>query len=198
VERSLQDGVLSEVEEKRLNHLADRLSLSQDELNRSGAFTRLVKSAVIRDVLNGVIPQRLTVEYSLPINSQKGEQLVWLFNPTGFLEDRTHREYIGESSGLSLREMKGVYYRTGAFKGRHVDRTERIHVDTGLLAITSKNIYFSGEEKWFRIPYIKIVAFNPFDEGVGIIRDTANAKQQIFVTGDDWFTYNLVTNLANL
>jgi hypothetical protein len=28
VERSLQDGVLSEVEEKRLNHLADRLSLS--------------------------------------------------------------------------------------------------------------------------------------------------------------------------
>jgi hypothetical protein len=32
VERSLQDGVLSEVEEKRLNHLADSLSLSQDEL----------------------------------------------------------------------------------------------------------------------------------------------------------------------
>jgi hypothetical protein len=117
VERSLQDGVLSEVEEKRLNHLADRLSLSQDELNRSGAFARLVKSVVIRDVLNGVIPQRLTVEYSLPINLQKGEQLVWLFNPTGILEDRTHREYIGESSGLSIRVIKGVYYRTGAFKG---------------------------------------------------------------------------------
>jgi len=198
VERSLQDGVLSEVEEKRLNHLADSLSLSQDELNRSGAFARLVKSVVIRDVLNGVIPHRLTVEYSLPINLQKGEQLVWLFNPTGFLEDRAHREYIGESSGLSLRVMKGVYYRAGAFKGHSVDRIERIHIDTGLLAITNKNIYFSGEEKGFRIPYAKIVAFHPFDEGVGIIRDTANAKLQIFVTGDGWFTYNLVTNLANL
>jgi hypothetical protein len=143
VEGSLQDGVLSEVEEKRLTLLAHRLSLSQDELNRSGAFERLVKSAVIRDVLNGVIPSRVTLEYSLPINLQKGEQLVWLFNPTGFLEDRTHRVYIGESSGLSLRVMKGVYYRTGAFKWHYVDLAERMHVDTGLLAITSKNIYFS-------------------------------------------------------
>jgi hypothetical protein len=83
-------------------------------------------------------------------------------------------------------------------KGHSVDRIERIHIDTGLLAITNKNIYFSGEEKGFRIPYAKIVAFHPFDEGVGIIRDTANAKLQIFVTGDGWFTYNLVTNLANL
>jgi hypothetical protein len=198
VERALQDCVLSEVEEKRLTHLADRLSLSQDELNRSGAFARLVKSAVIRDVLKGVIPSRVTLEYSLPINLQKGEQLVWLFNPTGFLEDRTHREYIGESRGLSLRVMKGVYYRTGAFKGHAVDRTERMHVDTGMLAITSKNIYFSGEEKGFRVPYAKIVAFHPFDEGIGIIRDTANAKLQIFVTGDGWFTYNLVANLARL
>ena len=74
--------------------------------------------------------------------------------------------------------MKGVYYRTGAFKGHPVDRIERIHIDTGLLAITNKNIYFSGEEKGFRIPYVKIVAFHPFDEGVGIIRDTANAKLQ--------------------
>jgi hypothetical protein len=88
--------------------------------------------------------------------------------------------------------MKGVYYRTGVFKGHSVDRIERIHIDTGLLAITNKNIYFSGEENGFRIPYAKIVAFHPFDEGVGIIRDTANAKLQIFVTGDGWFTYNLM------
>jgi len=200
VGRSLLDGegMVSEDEDKRLRRLADLMSLSQDELNRSDAFTRLVKSAVIRDVLNGVIPHRLTVEYSLLINFQKGEQLVWLFNPTGFLEDRIHHEYIGESSGLSLRVMKELYYRTGAFHGHSVDRTERIHVDTGLLAITNKNIYFSGEEKGFRIPYAKIVAFHPFDEGVGIIRDIANAKLQIFVTGDGWFTYNLVTNLARL
>jgi hypothetical protein len=45
-----------------------------------------------------------------------------------------------------------------------------------MLAITNKNIYFSGEKKGFRIPYAKIVACHPFDEGVGIVRDTASAK----------------------
>jgi hypothetical protein len=123
VERSLHDGdgMVSEDEDERLRCLADLMSLSKDELSRSGAFVRLVNSAVIRDVLNGVIPHRLTVEYSLPINFQKGEQFVWLFNPTGFLEERTHRKYIGESSGLSIRVMKGVYYRTGALQGHSVD-----------------------------------------------------------------------------
>jgi hypothetical protein len=71
-------------------------------------------------------------------------------------------------------------------------------VDTGLLAITNKHIYFSGGEKDLRVPYAKVVAFHPFSNGVGIIRDTSNAKLQIFVTGDGWFTYNLITNLARL
>jgi len=30
------------------------------------------------------------------------------------------------------------------------------------------------------------------------MHDTATAKAQIFVTGDGWFTYNFVTNLARM
>jgi hypothetical protein len=48
------------------------------------------------------------------------------------------------------------------------------------------------------VPYPKIVAFLPYDDGVGLIRDAQTAKPQIFKTGDGWFTYNLVTNLAQL
>ena len=86
------------------------------------------------------------------------------------------------------------------FKGHAVDRTERVHVDTGLATITSKHIYFyfSGPKKAFRVPYTKIVSFNPFSDGVGIIRDYVTAKPQFFITHDGWFTYNLVTNLARL
>jgi len=36
----------------------------------------------------------------------------------------------------------------------------------------------------------------PYSDGIGIHRDAASAKPQIFVTGDGWFTYNLVVNLA--
>jgi hypothetical protein len=50
----------------------------------------------------------------------------------------------------------------------------------------------------FRIPYAKIVSFEPFDNGLGIMRDGVSAKPQIFVTHDGWFSYNLVSNLAHV
>jgi hypothetical protein len=40
--------------------------------------------------------------------------------------------------------------------------------------------------------------FNKFTDGIAVFRDASTAKPQIFVTGDGWFTYNLVTNLARL
>ena len=76
---------------------------------------------------------------------------------------------------------------------KFIDRTERVHVDTGLVAVTTKQIYFSGADTAFRIPYPKIVSFEPFSNGLGILKDGASAKPQVFVTHDGWFTYNLVT-----
>lgn len=38
----------------------------------------------------------------------------------------------------------------------------------------------------------------PFEDGVGIHRDAQTAKPQIFLTGDGWFTYNLLANAANV
>jgi len=198
VDYCLEDGVLDEMEEKRLLELQDRLSLSKAELEKTGALSKVVKAAAIRDVLNGVIPKRVTINDPLPINFQKGEQIVWAFPHAQYLEDKTRRQYVGGSQGLSIRVMKGVYYRVGAFKGQAIDRTERVHIDTGWVVITDKNIYFAGPIKSLRLAYGKIVSFQPFGDGVGIIRDAANAKPQIFVTGDGWFTYNLVTNLAQL
>jgi hypothetical protein len=48
------------------------------------------------------------------------------------------------------------------------------------------------------VPYNKIVSFLPFDDGIGIVRDAQTAKPQIFKTGDGWFTYNLLVNLAQM
>lgn len=198
VDKFLEDGVLDELEEKRLMEMKERFSLSHAELDSAGVLTKVTKAAVLRDVLNGVIPQRLTVIGDLSINLQKGEQIVWVFPNVDYLEDKTRRQYVGGSQGVSIRIMKGVYYRIGSFKGAAIDRTERVHVDTGLVAITNKHIYFAGPAKSLRLPYTKIVSFQPFNDGVGVIRDTSSAKPQIFVTGDGWFTYNLVTNLAQI
>ena len=96
------------------------------------------------------------------------------------------------------RVMKGVYYHVGSFRGHTIERSERTHVDTGLMVATNKNIYFDGPKATFRIPYAKIVAFETFSNGLGLIRDSRSAKHEFLVTHDGWFTYNLLTNLARL
>ena len=58
--------------------------------------------------------------------------------------------------------------------------------------------FFAGSSKRFRVAYNKIVTFEPFSDGIGIQRDAASAKPQSFETGDGWFTYNLITNLAQM
>ena len=198
VEQFLEDGILDATEEKRLVEFKERFTLSQSDLDKNGALTRTAKSAVLRDVLNGVVPQRMSVHGNLPINFQKGEQVVWAFSGSKYFEDKTRRQFVGGSQGVSVRVMKGVYYRVGAFKGQSVEQTERVHIDTGWVVITTKNIYFAGPKKSIRLPYAKIVSFEPFSDGIGVMRDAATAKAQIFVTGDGWFTYNLVTNLSQL
>ena len=198
VEQFLEDGILDETEEKRLVEFKNHFVLSQSDLDKNGALTKTAKAAVLRDVMNGVLPQRVNVDGNININFQKNEQLVWVFPTSDYLEDKTKRQYVGESRGVSVRVMKGVYYRVGAFKGQTIDRTERTHLDTGLVVCTNKNIYFSGQNKSLRVPYSKVVSFLPFSDGFGILRDTATAKPQIFVTGDGWFAYNLVSNLAQL
>ena len=198
VDHFLEDGVLDESEEKRLLHFQDHFSLSQEELDVRGALTKTTKAAVLREILGGQVAERISIKGDLPINLQKSEKLVWAFPGCDYLEDKSRRHYIGRSHGASVRIMKGVYYRIGAFQGHAVERTERVHVDTGLVAATTKHIYFSGSRKSLRIPYSKIVSFQPFSDGIGVMRDAQTAKPQIFVTGDGWFTYNLVSNLAQM
>ena len=198
VRKFLEDGIIDSTAECRLVAFKQRFALTQVDLNKNGAHTRLVQAAVLRDVLNGIVPQRFSFGENLPVNLQKGEQLVWAFPGSKYLEDKVRREYVGGSQGVSVRVMKGVYYHIGAFKGHAVEHTESVHVDTGCVLVTNKNIYFAGPRKSLRLPYAKIVSFQSFSNGIGVTRDAANAKAQFFLTGDGWFTYNLVMNLSKL
>lgn len=198
VEKCLEDGIIDEDEERKLMAVKNGFKFTEEDLDKTGMHTRVVKAAVLRDVLAGILPERLSLNEPLPINLQKGEKVVWAFGGCEYWEDKTKRSYQGGSRGASVKVMKGVYYRVGAFKGAPVFSTERVLVDRGAVYITNKHIYFSGPAKSLRVPYPKIVSFLTFDDGVGLIRDAQTAKPQIFKTGDGWFTYNLVTNLAQL
>ena len=147
VEAAFDDGVLTEDEESALSELKQYFSLSQQDLDRNGSFTKLVKGAVLRDILDGNLPERVRIDGSLPFNLQKTEKVVWVFQNVDYYEEKTRTRYVGGSQGVSIRIAKGLYYRTGAFKGERVQTSETIHADTGLLGVTNKHIYFAGPSK---------------------------------------------------
>ena len=103
VDQFLNDGNLDENEEKKLVAFSERFGLSREDLDRDGSWTKVVKGAVIRDLLNGIVPQRVKVTGGLPFNFMASEQLVWVFTGVKYLEDKTRRHYVGGSSGVSVR-----------------------------------------------------------------------------------------------
>ena len=56
----------------------------------------------------------------------------------------------------------------------------------------SRHLYFAGDDKSFRIRHDRIVSYHPYTDGIGVVRDAANAREQLFLTGDGWFTQNLI------
>ncbi|ROR02934.1 hypothetical protein [Desulfosoma caldarium] len=195
---AFDDGLLSEKEESALIELKEHFALPEEILDKNGAYSKLEKGAVLRDIMNGTLPERIKIDVSLPFNFQKTEKVVWVFQGVNYYEEKTRTRYVGGSQGFSIRIAKGLYYRTGAFKGERVQTSETVYADTGLLGITNKHIYFAGSVKRFRIAYNKIVTFEPFSDGIGIQRDAQTVRPQLFETGDGWFTYNLIRNLAQL
>jgi hypothetical protein len=195
VDRYLEDGILSDDEERSLSRFRNHFALDAASLDRGGALTRCAKAGVLRDLVNGVMPRQPPFQPGVLVNLQKNERVIWAFPNTRYLEDKTRREMRGTSHGVSIRVMKGIYYRVGASEGRAVEFTERQLVDTGELVITNKHLIFAGPAKSVRVPHSKIVAVQPYEDGFGIMRDAQNAKAQVFITGDGWFCHNLMANV---
>jgi hypothetical protein len=194
----LEDSVLSVAEETALERAQKHFGWRQDELDKNGTYTTVVKNGVLRDVLEGKVPTRFRFEGQLPFNFQKDERLLWAFGGVKYYEVRSRRSFVGGYQGVSVRVARGLYYRVGGFRGQPLVSAETVLADTGILGVTQKQLYFTGAAKSFRVRYDKIVSFTAYSDGIGFQRDAATAKPQSFQTGDGWFAYNLITNLANL
>ena len=135
---------------------------------------------------------------AVPFNLMKSEQLVWVIQGVDYLETVVRRERRGSSQGLSIRIARGVYHQPSAFRSLPMEWEETVHAGTGMLGLTTKHVHFAGSRKKLRVRHDRIVSFDPYEDGSGIMRDAQTARPQTFRTGDGWFAYNVAAILAQV
>ena len=106
-----------------------------------------------------------------PFILQKSEHLIWVFTSVEYLEQKTRR-----------------------------DDDEVFHRGIGLLAVTTKHIYFRGDRRSLRLPFGKIVSVEQGSDGVGITRDRASGHPEFFIVGreDAEFAYDLILSVPSV
>ena len=199
VQKGLEDGVITDEEENGITTFSQHFGISEEYFADKDWYQQYQKLLVIKDLLNGIIPQRQSINTNgIFLNLSKDEQLIWRFDDVGFFEQETKKHYEGGHSAASIRIAKGVYYKIGAVKGTPVITSEMRQKATGTLFVATKHLYFYSALKTFKIPFVKVVAFTPYVDGLGVQKDAASAKTQAFQNLDGWFAFNIVSNLTNL
>jgi hypothetical protein len=197
IDKALADHLLTSEEEDRLASLLREFGLTTNDLVPPSG-ERLIKGAILKDLDEGKVPVRVKIDGHIPLNLARDEKLIWVFQGATFFTMRSKTTYHGRSQGVSIRLMKGVYYRVGDFKGEPI-RVEYLSEEaTGLLAVTNRAVYFYSPSKTFKIVAKKIIAVDAFSDGISITPDGANPRARLFKIDDPWFAANVITRLNQL
>ena len=171
--------------------------LTGEELVKTEGFKTVAASLILWCVMNGT-PESIACEFPQPFNLQSNEIPVLFFGSVVYSQETITHSYQGEYAGVSVRVGHGLYYHLGGLEGQRVEKASLQEIDYGGLLFTTSNIYFGGEHKVFRVPYGHIVSFKPFADGIGIFRDGANARPEVFTIVNAWSSCGaLLYNLAH-
>jgi hypothetical protein len=199
IDNALSDHILSHEEEKRLEELTDAFDIEWADLDEVGYNykDKLVKGLILRDLSEGKIPKgRVNLSGdTLPISLGKGEAIIWVFLKSEYHKLHTRSQYVGGSTGMSVRLMKGVYLRSSDYQGERIQTSELQSAGPGYLIVTTKNVFFYGSEI-VKISLKKIVGVQPLTDGIGIHKEGQNAKPMYFKLDDPFYAANLIS-LAN-
>lgn len=196
VELMLGDHIISEQEFSRLEQALQELEVGPDIQRNTGLHEIMAKALTLSALNQGQIPTDLIkLPEDLPFLIQKSETVVWVFGQVSVSERTTQVQYQGSSRGVSIRIVKGVYYRTGAFKGHPVEVEKMKPLGKGVLAVTTKHIYFASSKTSFKIPIPKLVAIQAYDTGLQIQKDGVRSKPILLSGIDVWFASNLLSLL---
>ncbi len=192
----LKDGLLSPQEEQRVNTYTSAFGITTNNLPatyQGGNIAKMSQASILSNLQRGVLPPQ---NIFAPIMLGKGETILWQYSDVKLFEEKVQREYHSNRGGLSIKIMKGVYYRPSTGRTRPVEHSYMNLEGTGNLYVTNKHLVFNSPTKGVKIPYTKIIGVTPYSDGIEINRD-GNAKQMILQGFDSWFVMNLLSVVAN-
>lgn len=193
--KCLEDGVIDDEEEDEISDFIELSTLSgTTSLYDSASYQKFVQSLVLRDIQEGKTIERIRID-NLPLLLGKKENVLWVFKNVEGYEEKTGHRYTGGSNGVSMRICKGVYYRVGASKGHSVSYQYQNPLGRGVFVVTNKNLYFLGA-KQVKLGISKILSFEPYSDGIVLVKDGANPKPYTFVGFDSWFVVNAMQLLV--
>ena len=196
VESYLSDNIIDDSEYKMITRFVQFSGMRQEDINVNHSLDKVVQSQVLNEILNGKVPtQRFSVAGGLPFMLGRDESPIWVFRNIVLHEQKTIRQTVGHHNGFNIRLARGIYYRTGGFKGTPVETTSMQKVGVGMVCLTTRNLYFSSPEKSLKIPYDKIISINTYSNGIDLQKDGAREKPLFLEGVDAWFCYNVIANL---
>jgi hypothetical protein len=162
------------------------MGITDEQASNTDASTAAALSVLLWSVMIHGDPTIIAQNVTHPFNVKEGEIPVIFFGNVMYFKETISRSQ--EGSGIKRKD-----------------------VDYGGLLLTTQNIYFGGAHIRFRIPYEKVISFRHYSDGIGLFRDRASAKAEVFAllepnpNGGDpvsarpmfgWFLFNLAHFLA--
>jgi hypothetical protein len=135
-----------------------------------------VQRQILDDLRSGIIPSRVNAPGYF---CKSGEKVLYAFNNVKCYRLKGHAHYVGGSHGVSVRIMKGVSYRVGAYRG-HREVTQSMDFQSiGSLVVTNQAINFIGPTSC-RVLFKHIIDFKWYKDGIGFDTDAQTSNSYAF------------------
>lgn len=130
-----------------------------------------------------------------PVILKKNERAVLVLSGISLLEPRAVRKTRGAYGGPTIRVAKGVSFRLGGVQATSESHEELRNIDQGVLTLTNKRLIFTGKKRTTNINLGKILAIEPYKDGIGSQRE--NKQKTEYFVGTNRFNLNISVDGRN-
>ncbi len=167
-----------------------------DEIKRQSEI-KAAEDAKKRDVnefINGLQKGsgKINTNEQSPVILKRNENTSLILHNITLREPRAVRQTVGGYGGPTFHVAKGVNFRLGGFAAQSESHEELRNIDQGTLVLTNKRLIFIGSKRTTNIDLTKIVAIEPYKDGIGSQRE--NKQKTEYFTGSDKTTITINRN----